>query len=317
MTYPIQKLSFSCLRTFFTNPGEFKDRYILNDYKFLQSPAMLVGKMAHMVLELYLTGTELEKAIVHAQNYLEQVKDSDVKWGKTGSREKILQDFSKAVKNYFEEMPDYAQIVSVEQEMFSEIKDTIDGKTISSPIPFHGFTDLVYRNEKKEMIIEDYKFVSAFKDDDVENPAYIFQAMFYYYLAKVTYNEAPKQCTFREVKISQNKDGSSQHNLITVPYSGEKFEENKIYFWYSVSSMLKQIENADENSIFLYNIFDSLNGVENFRRQKETIFGYNRDDIKETEFSEVEARGQKEVKFLENKEAGTIEDKIRVKFQDY
>lgn len=228
-----------------------------------------------------------------------------------------MQDFTKAVKNYFEEMPDYTQIVSVEQEMFSEIKDTIDGKNISSPIPFHGFTDLVYRNAEKEMIVEDYKFVSAFNDSEVENPQYIFQAMFYYYLAKATYNESPKQCTFREIKISTNKDGTSQHNLIIVPYSGEKFEENKVYFWYNVSSMLKQIENADENTIFLYNIFDSLNGVENFRRQKETVFGYQRDEVKASEFSEVAERGQKEVKFLENKEASTIEDKIRVKFQDY
>ena len=80
MTYPIQKLSFSCLRTFFTNPGEFKDKYILNDSRFISSPSMLVGKMSHMVLELYLTGTTLEKAVEHAQNYLESVKDSDVNW---------------------------------------------------------------------------------------------------------------------------------------------------------------------------------------------------------------------------------------------
>jgi len=48
-----------------------------------------------------------------------------------------LQDFTKAVKNYFEEMPDYNKIVSVEQEMFFEIKDVIEGKVIESPLPFH------------------------------------------------------------------------------------------------------------------------------------------------------------------------------------
>jgi len=176
---------------------------------------------------------------------------------------------------------------------------------------------LVYENKEKELIVEDYKFVSAFKDGEEENPQYIFQAYFYYYLAKAQYGRAPKQCVFREVKISTNKDGSSQHNCIVVPYSGESFEENKIYFWYNVSSMLRQIEDSDENTIFLHNIFDQQKGAENFRRQKETVFGYNRDEVKNTEFSQVEERGAKEVKFLEQNQASTIEDKIKVKFQDY
>lgn len=81
MSYPIQKLSFSCLRTFFTNPGQFKDQYILSDpFRFKTSPSAVVGKMAHMVLELYLTGTEFSKAVQHAHNYLDTVKDEDVKW---------------------------------------------------------------------------------------------------------------------------------------------------------------------------------------------------------------------------------------------
>lgn len=228
-----------------------------------------------------------------------------------------MKDFSSAVKNYFEEMPDYHKIISVEQEMFSPISDTIDGKEITSPLPFHGFTDLIYEDKEANLIVEDYKFVSKFSEKDEEKPQYIFQAFFYYYLTLAIHKRAPKQCVFREIKGSKNSDGSSQHSLVVIPFTGPAFEENKIYFWYNISSMMKQIENADENTIFMYNIFDMMNGTDNFRRQKETVFGYNRDEVKEGEFMQIEERGVKEVKFLEQQEASTMEDKIRVKFQDH
>jgi len=269
-------------------------------------------------LELYFTGSTLEKAIENVNTWFEQLDDSKVKWGKTGSREKVIQDYNKAVKNYFEEMPDYNKILTIEEDFNSDIQDKIDGKEIKSPIPFNGKTDMIFRDKNKKLKIEDYKFVSSFSSsDDHEKPAYIFQAFFYYYLVRAKYNEEPEDCTFREIKISTNKDGSSQHNLVVVKFSGEKFEENKVYFWYYVSSMLKLIENTDHNSIFLFNIFDSVYGADNFVRLKETVFGYSRDEVKNNEFTEIEERGQKEVKYIESKEASTIQDKIRVKFQDY
>lgn len=317
MAYPISKISFSCLRTLFVNPGEFKDRYILQDSRISYSPAQLVGKMSHTVLEMYFSGTPLEVAVQRSQEFLETVKDEDVKWGKTGSRESILKDFHKAVTHFFEEMPDYHQIKDIEKEMYFEVSDVIDRKTIKSPLPFHGVADLVYLDKDGNLIIEDYKFVSAFSDTEEEKPHYVFQSFFYYYLAKAQYGREPKKCVFREIKIAVNKDGSSQHNCVVISYEGEKFQENKVYFWYNLHGALRQIENADADSFFPYNIFDPINGVENFRRQKETVFGYKREDVKNSEFSETEERGAKEVRFLKEAEASTIHDKIRIKFQDY
>ena len=316
MSYPIEKISFSCLRTFQSDQGLFKERYIDNIRDDVSSPAMLVWKMAHATLENYFKNVPFEQSVQYGQNLLENTPDEKIDFGKTGSREKILQDFTKAVKNYFEEMPKYGDIISVEEWMTADITDTIDGKTIICPLPFNGYTDLIHR-KKDGLHIEDYKFVTAFKDAEEENPQYIFQAFFYYYLVLATHGEKPVQCTFREVKISTNKDGTSQHNLIVVPFSGAGFEENKVYFWYNVSSFLKLIENADSDTIFPYNIFDMVNGARNFKKQKESIFWYKREEIKQTEFTKTEERGVKEVQFLEQTKASTMQDKIRVKFQDY
>lgn len=316
MGYPIQHVSFSSFRSFCTNPGEFKDKYILGLNNFKRSPAMIVGNLAHAVIEGVIRGGKIEDLIPRQLEALDSIPDSDIKFGKTGSREKIVKDFHAAVKHYFEEMPKYGKILCVEEYIESEVCDVIDGATIRSPIPFAGKPDLVY--EKEGLVtIEDHKIVSAFKDPEDENPAYIFQAFFLFYLWVAKTGKAPHQAVFREIKISANKDGSSQHNLIIVPFYGEAFEQNKVYFWYNLSNFFKMIEDTDPDSVFMENLFDTANGAANFARQKQTVFGYNRDEVKGTEFTIVEERGAKEVRFIEEAQASTVEDKIRLKFQDH
>jgi hypothetical protein len=86
---------------------------------------MLVGKMCHNVIELFMQGTEFNTAVEQQYIYLEGVKDEDVKWGKTGSRENVMRDFTTAVKMYFEEMPDYQKILGIEERIESVIEDQV------------------------------------------------------------------------------------------------------------------------------------------------------------------------------------------------
>jgi len=59
---------------------------------------------------------------------------------------------------------------------------------------------------------------------NIDDPAYILQAFFNYYCVKEEYGEAPKFLIFREIKFSKNKDWSSQHQTITIPFFGKSFE---------------------------------------------------------------------------------------------
>lgn len=54
MSYPIQHISFSSMRSFHTNPGGWKEKYILGNNLYLTNPSQLVGKMAHSVIEAYM-----------------------------------------------------------------------------------------------------------------------------------------------------------------------------------------------------------------------------------------------------------------------
>lgn len=315
MGYPIEKVSFSSLRSFVTNPGEFKERHILKIRDRKRSPSMIVGTMAHAVLEAHFRGKPIEVSVPEQIAALDAIPNEEIKFGKTGSREKIVKDFHNAVKAYFEEFPKYGKIVGVEEFIEGDIADVVDGSTIASPIPFCGKIDLVHDNGK--LIIEDYKFVKSFEDGESENPGYIFQAFFYYYLSKIKFGRYADECVFREIKISQNKDGSSQHNLVRIPFHGEIFETNKVYFWYNLSGFFAKIENTDADSIFTENIFDPVYGSENFERQKRTVFGYKTEEIKGTEFSVIEERSEKVVQYMEDAIASTVEDKIRIRLQDH
>lgn len=160
---------------------------------------------------------------------------------------------------YFEEMPKYGDILGIEKEMNHSVQDVIDGHVIQSPLPFKGFVDLVYR-EKGKIIIEDYKFVTAHSDPDQPiHPNYWTQSMFYYYLAREEYKEEPVEIRFREVKLSKNKDGSSQHNVIIINFLAEEFALQKSFFWYQFLGMMKMIEEADQDTFMMYNTFDLLN----------------------------------------------------------
>jgi hypothetical protein len=102
---------------------------------------------------------------------------------------------------YFEEMPDYGKIVSIEEKMTSLISDNISGITMSSPLPILGITDLIFE-ENGELIIEDYKFKTSHTTlEDGVPPAYIFQGIFYFLITRAKYGRSPKEIRFREVKI--------------------------------------------------------------------------------------------------------------------
>lgn len=316
--YPIPYLSYSSFSKFHRNPGGWKEQYILHNRYFKSSPAMIVGKMAHKVVENYMSGIDINIAIENSITYFNnEVQDNEVKWGKTGSRENILKDFTSAVKMYFEEMPKYENVILSEKQITSIVTDEIQWRKLQSPIPFLGIPDLVFR-ENEKIIIEDFKFKTKHTDisDGIE-PMYWFQSLFYYYLVKNELKEEPSEMRFREVKISKNKDNSSQHNIITINFKSEDFDFMKAHFWYQILGFFKFIENTDADSYFPYNIYDQMDGKETFNAMQSTVFGYKMDSAQKSDLVKMEKEEFKNTKFIQSNTPTTIEGKIKYKFQEF
>lgn len=317
MWYPIQHFSYSSLSTFHRDPGMWKEKYILWNNHFTSSPAMIVGKMAHGVAEAYHKGTALEVAINDQITLFNVFPDSDIKFWKTGSREKILKSFTEAVKMYFEEMPNYQKVVAIEKTLLFTISDTINGKLLTAPLPLKGIPDLVYE-ENGEIIIEDYKFTwTHTKDEDGPSPSYWGQAIGFYYLVKQDLGRAPKEFRYREIKTSKNSDKSSQHNVITINFQSDDFELQKAFYWYQIMGFFKFIQDADENSYFPYNIYDMLNGRESMAALMRTTFWYEQNKADKSDLIRVDKGEIKETRFLETKAPDSIEERIKFKFQEF
>lgn len=206
-----------------------------------------------------------------------------VDFWKTWGNEKLIKDVKAWVEAFLSENVDYWEVLEVEFSMETEAFDKLWWKVlVKSPIPFKAITDEICRTTSTKTImvdwapeildpgvlfLEDTKFKSSHSDMNAEDPKYIFQAFFNYYCVLNHFWEAPKYMIFREIKTSKNKDWSSQHQTITIPFFWKTFEEYKIYFWRYILESFERIKFIQERD-FLFNIFDVYNWAQEWEKQK-------------------------------------------------
>ena len=266
---PIDKLSYSGLTQLLRNPLIFKLKQILGVYDSNVGMSAMIGRAGHEALKFYYGGNKeipvpadlaerRAQAIDIGMAYFETVDDSYIKYGKTGSREKMLEDYTKAMKIYFEEEPDYNEIIMCEERMEAEIKNH-DGQMF--PLPAVGVPDLVERNKDGTVDIIDNKFVKSFTNTENEDGEphedyiKIIQAKFLDYLLRSTKGIQAKRVIFREIKRSVNKDGKPQLQDYIIPLDHEPYD---IIFINLYADVIKFISNPD--SVYLPNLGDQFDG---------------------------------------------------------
>lgn len=377
--YYVKNLSYSQLRTFTTNPGEWQNNRVMWIYDNTTWVSAATWIMLHKFVELYLKEGDIDNAIKTAysclydgddlKTYLIDPSDSElyendkisfekvkqhwktrvVDFKKTWSNEKILKGVEAWINAFLSEQIDYGELLGCEKSMEHIATDILwwDMK-VESPIPFTAISDEVCRttNERYIMVdgelqaispgalfVEDTKFKSKHTEMNIEDPTYIFQAFFNYYCLKAEYWESPKFMIFREIKTSKNKDGSSQHQTITIPFFGETFEEYKVYFWRYILETFERIKIIQERD-FIFNIFDMYNWENEWNKQKAFYLGVPVGQLKSkiamTQKNKIGSKVQimgdrdpmKNLKRIDGKnvlseDLNTIENKIKIAFQNF
>lgn len=372
----VKSLSYSQLRTFITNTGEWQNQRLLSIYDNTTWVAQSVWTILHKFVETYLKTGKIEDAINYcwkclydgsdgktyiidpdvidsSKATLQEVKDSFktkvVDFKKTGSNETIISNVKAGIEAFLSEEVDYGQIIGLEKRMSYDIVDIIGGSLeVRSPIPLEAITDQVCRTNKERTLLiegslqtipvwsiflEDTKFKWTQSEMNSEDPTYIFQAFFNYYCVKAEYGEAPKFMNFREIKTAKNKDGSSQHQTITIPFFWETFEEYKVYFWRYLLENFERIKILQERD-FIFNIFSQFDGPKEWEKQKAYYLwvpvGQLKSRIAMTQKNKIAsnvpvmgdrdpfawAKKVKEKKW-EVELVASIEDRIRVAFQNF
>lgn len=257
----VDLFSYSSMNQLMSNPLAFKKKYILKVYDDIDSPSAVIGKAGHKAVEAYLKGKTIDEAIAVGLDYINNISDAGINYGKTGSREQIINTYTQAVNFYFEEFKPPHEILGVEEEISGRVK-TITGDELSLPIK--GFMDLPSRNELGEIEIIDHKFVRSYTDGDVDDFRHWLQGMFNYHLAYIKWGEYPKRMIFNECKVSKNKNGEPQIQPYT--YEFDNITHDLTTFYKLFETCVKFV--SREDAIFLPNpmdIFDGQNSFEIFR----------------------------------------------------
>lgn len=298
--------------TLMRNPLQFKKRYILKIYDDNYSPSAVVGQACHKAVEQYLRGVAITDAIEQGMKHIESISDVAIDYGKTGSREKMLKDYTKGIQSYFDERPQWEKrkILGIEDRMTEVIYDDTGTEL---PLPAKCFVDALWESTRPEvfadkeyptgsLFIEDHKFVASYSDPHDDDPARLVQSMFNYHIVKSKTGIAPAAILYRETKFSKNADGSPQSQYLVID-----FDKNRHYFpiFYNLyrdfTAYLMQ-----PNVIFLPNFTDIFDGKNSYDTYRQNIIGVDTP-------MQVVPKKTKDVQFIDKSFTPSAVDKIENK----
>ena len=117
MANRVDHLSYSAIISFLRNQVEFHKRYVASIWDNAKSPAAIVGTAFHKALEEYYKGADIQASVSAGLEEINFTSDYEIDYGKTGSREKMIKDYTTLVNKYFEEAPSYHKIIDIEVKL--------------------------------------------------------------------------------------------------------------------------------------------------------------------------------------------------------
>lgn len=277
-TPPIAHLSFSALMCFMRNKHEFKRTYMDKQYRDVNTPAIVVGKAFHKCMEMYYNGHSREQALEIGFHYIHDIQSQGkMDFGKTGSIEKVLEDYRKTVEHYFKDGEKFIIREAVKSSELS-MKSLVEG----IPVPIKAVADLVMRSPENPSLFEivDFKKVTTLTDTQREyqledgsyeirpwvKPEYMIQAAFNFWASTSQLGSTPCKMHFLEVKTSKNQDKDEpQCQLITIDFTAKENLDYLKVVAKLIRDMMALLENKDiYDHLFLPNVSDMFSGEESW-----------------------------------------------------
>jgi len=208
----------------------FAVRYLNGDViDTAKSVSSVLGDVVHKALQAYLGGEENiptpadeGEAIKHGYErgkwHLDQYADGFIHYSSTIKDRQTLEEKYSFV--YFEYIKDYNYQKRAKETLIIEkkLKHKVDVNGQELPIPLVCYNDVVYRDFKGRVCIDDHKITGKYSDEDKIDGAKLIQAAVSYFTVEKELGEKPYQITFRECKSSKNSDGTPQTREYTIVY---------------------------------------------------------------------------------------------------
>jgi hypothetical protein len=224
--YPIKHWSYSSLISYLRNPLVWHKQYVEGVYDTLKSPASIVGQAGHIALQHFYSGLSKEVAINLGLEYLKEIPDFEINFGKISSkkgqkdkRQKMENEYKQAINFYLEHPPQH-KVLGAEVKALGYIPGV--------PIPVKAISDLVVSSRIDEDAVDiiDHKFVANFGKRDTDNPLFMIQALFNYYTVLTEYKRPVRRFIVYECKKTRNRDSKPQLRRHHIDFQEHQDEFN-------------------------------------------------------------------------------------------
>ncbi len=256
---PIKHWSHSSLMSFLRNPLAWYKRYVEEIRDDASNPASIIGRAGHVALEHFYSGASKEVATRLGLEYLRNVADFEINFGKAKSRgaqrakrAAMEREYLQAIGFYLARAPKH-KVLGVEVSGVA----TVEGL----PLPLKAISDLVVASslEPGAVDIVDHKFVAAFSKGGATKTLFIIQAIFNYYTVREIFGKPVRRFIVYECKKTKNADGRSQLRRYVIDYA--KHAEDFVVFHRLIIDATKEI--ARERA-YLPNPSDMFEGENSF-----------------------------------------------------
>ncbi len=245
--------------SFLRNPLSWYKRYVEGVYDTPSNPSSFIGRAGHVALENFYKGASKEISVMLGLEYLRNIADFDINFGKNTSRrdkakkrKKMERDYNQAVSFYLEKPPRY-KVLGVEVKGMAEVRGLL--------LPLKAVSDLVIESkvEPGAVDIVDHKFVDSFSAQKTNKTLFIIQAIFNYYTVRETFGKPVRRFIVNECKKSRNTDGSPQLRRYVIDF--KDCEEDFKVFHRLINDATAEIS---RKRLYLPNPSDMFDGENSF-----------------------------------------------------
>ncbi len=207
---------------FLRNPLAWYKRYVEHVYDTPSNPASVIGRAGHVALQHFYGGIEKEGAVELGLEYLRNVPDFEINFGKLKTRREkakkraaMERDYLQAIGHYLARPPKY-DVLGVEVRASA----TVPGLAL----PLKAVSDLVVRSktDPEALDIVDHKFVDSFSAQGAGKTLFVIQAIFNYYTIQEKYGQPVRRFVLHECKKRKNADGSSQMRKYVIDFAEQE-----------------------------------------------------------------------------------------------
>ncbi len=256
---PIAHWSYSSLMAYLRNPLAWYKRYVEHVYDTPSSSSGIVGRAGHIALQHFYGGMGKEGAVELGLEYLRNVADFEINFGKARSRAArkkkraaMEREYVQAVSFYLARPPRY-DVLGVEVSAVANVPGLL--------LPIKAVSDLVVQSkiDPDAIDIVDHKFVDSFSALGADKTLFIIQALFNYYTAGQKFEKPVRRFILHECKKRKNADGSAQMRRYIIDFTTRA--EEFIIFRQLVNDATRHLLNT---RVFLPNPSDLFEGENSF-----------------------------------------------------